>query len=212
MLALLPDRGKTMQWAALVVTLITFVLTLHLPATTLTPSRSPWGVSVSSRMHAWIAAPAIRYHLGVDGLSMWLVVLTGFWRRWACWPRGTRSTQRKKLFYVLFLLQQVAMLGIFVSLDLFLYYGVLGAFAGSDDDPDRDLWADGESPQALRSSTFVYAFIPSALLLVGMLWLYAQTGTFDLPTLAAAGGGRTRSAETAAGFGFARWRSCLRLL
>ncbi|HEY2040343.1 MAG TPA: NADH-quinone oxidoreductase subunit M, partial [Edaphobacter sp.] len=90
---------------------------------------------------------------------------------------------RRRLFYVLFLLQQVAMLGIFVSLDLFLYYA---------------FWELSLVPMALLIATFgrtenrrraamkffLYAFIPSAILLVGMLWLYARTGTFQLPDLA----------------------------
>ena len=75
------------------------------------------------------------------------------------------------------------MLGIFVSLDLFLYYA---------------FWELSLVPMALLIATFgrtenrrraaikffLYAFIPSAILLVGMLWLYARTGTFDYPQLA----------------------------
>ena len=78
------------------------------------------------------------------------------------------------------------MLGIFVSLDLFLYYG---------------FWELSLVPMALLIATFgrtenrrraaikyfLYAFIPSAILLVGMIWLYIQTGTFDLPAPAGAG-------------------------
>ncbi len=106
----------------------------------------------------------------------------------ACSPLGVLISwhvidNRRKLFYVLFLLQQVAMLGIFVSLDLFLYYA---------------FWELSLVPMALLIATFgrtenrrragikffLYAFIPSAILLVGMLWLYARTGTFDFPQLA----------------------------
>ena len=70
----------------------------------------------------WIASPAIRYHLGVDGLSMWLMVLTGLLAPLGVLISWRAIDSRKKLFYMLFLLQQVAMMGIFVSLDLFLYY------------------------------------------------------------------------------------------
>ena len=56
---------------------------------------------------------------------MWLIVLAGFLAHlWVCIAIVERHPQvRTKLFYTLFLLQQVAMLGIFVALDLFLYYG-----------------------------------------------------------------------------------------
>jgi len=181
-LALLPDRGKTMQCGALIVTLITFVFTLHLP--TYFGSFGSDGQFRFVEDHAWIAAPAIRYHLGVDGLGMWLVVLSGLLAPLGVLGSWTAIGERKKLFYVLFLLQQVAMMGIFVSLDLFLYYG---------------FWELSLVPMTILIATFgrtkdrrkagikyfVYAFVPSALLLVGMLWLYAKTGTFDLPKLAA---------------------------
>ncbi|HKO19291.1 MAG TPA: hypothetical protein VJU82_10435, partial [Acidobacteriaceae bacterium] len=119
-LALLPDRGKTMQWGALIVTLITFALTLHLPA------HYAYGAQQSGFQFEqnipWVPAPAIRYHVGVDGLSMWLIVLTGFLAPLGVLVSWRTIEQRKKLFYVLFLLQQVAMMGIFVSLDMLVYY------------------------------------------------------------------------------------------
>ncbi len=182
LLALLPDRGKTMQWAALAVTLVTFGLTLHLPFHYSYASQ-PGSFQFEQNV-PWIAAPAIRYHVGVDGLSMWLIVLTGFLAPLGVLISWRAVDSRKKLFYVLFLLQQVAMMGIFVSLDLFLYY----AFWEMSLVPMTVLIATfGRSEYRRRAAIkyFLYAFIPSALLLVAMLWVYAQTGTFDLPTLAA---------------------------
>ena len=179
-LALLPDRGKTMQWSALVVTLITFALTLHLPA------HYSYGAQQSGFQFEqnipWIPAPAIRYHVGVDGLSMWLVVLTGFLAPLGVLVSWRTIDQRKKLFYVLFLLQQVAMMGIFVSLDMLVYY----AFWELSLVPMTILIATfGRTDKRRRAAIkyFLYAFIPSALLLVAMLWVYAQTSTFDLPGL-----------------------------
>ena len=79
LLALLPDKGRLMQWGALAVTLITFALTLHLPFHYNYSAAS--GSFQFEQSYTWINSPAIRYHLGVDGLSMWLVVLTGFLAR-----------------------------------------------------------------------------------------------------------------------------------
>ena len=181
-LALLPERegSKAHHIGALVITLLTLLLTLHLPA------HYTYGAAgfQFEQNSSWIASPAIRYHLGVDGLSMWLVVLTGFLAPIGVLVSWSTIASRSKLFFTLFLLQQVAMLGIFVSLDLFLYYG---------------FWELSLVPMALLIATFgrtenrrraaikffLYAFIPSAILLVGMLWLYARTGTFDVPTLEA---------------------------
>ena len=182
LLALLPDHGKTMQWAALAVTLVTFALTLHLPFH-YSYAGQPGSFQFEQNV-PWIAVPAIHYHLGVDGLSMWLMVLTGLLAPLGVLISWRAIDSRKKLFYVLFLLQQVAMMGIFVSLDMFLYY----AFWEMSLVPMTILIATfGRSEKRRRAAIkyFLYAFIPSGLLLVAMLWLYAQTGTFDLPTLAA---------------------------
>lgn len=184
LLALLPDRGKTMQCGALAVTVFTFVLTLHLPA------HYSYGAQAAAfqfeQNRPWIASPAIRYHMGVDGLSMWLMVLTGFLAPLGVLISWRAIDSRKKLFYVLFLLQQVAMMGIFASLDMFLYY----AFWEMSLVPMTLLIATfGRTEKRRRAAFkyFLYAFIPSGLLLVAMLWIYAQTGTFDLPTLATLG-------------------------
>src|SRR5258705_13233738 len=113
---------------------------------------------------------------------MWLVVLTGFLAPLGVLVSWNVISERKKLFYTLFLLQQVAMLGIFVSLDLFLYY----AFWELSLVPMTLLIATfGRTVNRRRAAIkyFLYTFIPSAILLVGMLWVYASTGTFHLPDL-----------------------------
>ena len=180
--ALIPDReegSKLHHIIALVVTLLTLLFALHLPAHF---DYGTSGLFQFDQNSDWIANPAIRYHLGVDGLSMWLVVLTGVLAPLGVLASWNAIKSRTRLFFTLFLLQQVAMIGIFVSLDLFLYYG---------------FWELSLVPMTLLIATFgrtenrrraaikffLYTFIPSALLLVAMIWLYARTGTFDLPTL-----------------------------
>jgi NADH-quinone oxidoreductase subunit M len=182
--ALLPNRGKLVQSWALLVALATFALTLHLP-THFDYNHSGFQFEIN---RIWIDTPAIRYHLGVDGLSVWLVVLTGFlapigvlasWR-----VIDTRSNQ----FYSLFLLQQTAILGVFLALDLMVYY----AFWELSLIPMAILIASFGREPGGRDSTraaikfFLYTFIPSALFLVGILSLYARTGTFDYVELKAA--------------------------
>jgi NADH-quinone oxidoreductase subunit M len=195
LLALIPERegtaeqkgSKTHAIGALLVTLITLLLTLHLPAHFnyhAAALGNPGHTFQFEQNLPWISSPAIRYHLGVDGLSMWLIVLAGFLAPLGVLASWRTIHTRTRLFYTLFLLQQVAMLGIFAALDLFLYYG---------------FWELSLVPMALLIATFgrtenrrraaikffLYAFIPSAILLVAILWLYNLTGTFDLPTLQA---------------------------
>jgi NADH-quinone oxidoreductase subunit M len=196
LLALLPDRGKIQQWAALAVTLITFALTLHLPAHFHAaqhimiaqcligqPCHPVLGFAFEQNL-SWITSPSIHYHVGIDGISMWLVVLTGLLAPLGVLISWRAIDSRKKLFYTLLLLQQVAMYGIFISLDLFLYY----AFWELSLVPMALLIATAgrtENRQRAAIKYFLYAFIPSALLLVAIVWLYTRTGTFDLPTLTA---------------------------
>jgi len=95
------------------------------------------------------------------------------------------------------LLQQVAMLGMFVSLDLFLFY----AFFEGTLVPMTILIGTFGRTKARRFAAqkyFLYAFIPSALLLVGILWLYVKTDTFDLPKLTALAQAHAISGSSAA--------------
>lgn len=183
LLAVLPDRGRIMAGTALGVTLLTFFLTLHLP-TYFNYSAAAHGTFQFEQLVPWITNPAINYHVGVDGLSMWLVVLSGVLAPLGVLASWNAIAERRKTFYIFFLLQQVAMIGVFVSLDLFLYY----AFWELSLVPMTILIATfGRTHNRRRAAIryFLYAFIPSAILLVGMLWLYARTGTFDLPRLQA---------------------------
>jgi NADH-quinone oxidoreductase subunit M len=195
-LACLPEREskKLHHWVALVFTLLTFLFTLHLPFRYAYADHTANAFQFEVNL-SWIANPAIRYHLGVDGLSMWLVVLTGILAPLGVLASWNAIKTRTKTFFVLFLLQQVAMIGIFVSLDLFLYYG---------------FWELSLVPMALLIATFgrtenrrraaikyfLYAFIPSAILLVAIIWLYVQTGTFDMPALQALAASHSISPNT----------------
>jgi NADH-quinone oxidoreductase subunit M len=175
--ALLPRQGRIIQWFTLAVSLITFGLALHLPF------HYQYGHPGFQFVQdlPWITSPAIRYHLGVDGISMWLVVLTGFLAPLGVLASWNKIDHRTKEFYFFFLLQQTAMIGVFVALDMFLYYA---------------FWELTLVPMAILISMFgrnrgteaaikffIYTFLPSALLLVGIVLLYAKTGTFDFVQL-----------------------------
>lgn len=175
--ALLPDRGKLPAWLALITTLATFGLTLHLPAH-FDSHQAGFQFVVNK---AWIENPAIYYHVGVDGLSLWLVVLVGLLGPIGVVASWNSITRRRKVFYSLFLLQQTAMVGVFISLDLMVYYG----FWELSLVPMAILIAMYGRKEGQRAATkfFLFTFIPSAPLLVAILWLYARTGTFNFSEL-----------------------------
>jgi NADH-quinone oxidoreductase subunit M len=177
LVALAPDRAKLPNWIALITSLVTFVLTLHLPAHFVTGQR---GFQFEVNL-PWIASPAIYYHVGIDGLSLWLIVLVGLLAPIGVVASWNAIHTRRKVFYSLFLVQQTAMFGVFVALDLMLYYGfwelslvpmaILIAMYGRKEG----------SKAALKF--FLFTFIPSAPLLVAILWLYARTHTFNFSEL-----------------------------
>lgn len=177
LVALLPDRGKLSAWAALLTTLLTFVLTLHLPAHF---SRGTQGFQFEIN-RLWIENPTIYYHVGIDGLSLWLVVLVGLLAPIGVVASWNAIKERRKIFFSLFLVQQTAMLGVFISLDLMLYY----AFWELSLVPMAILIAMYGRKDGSRAAIkfFLFTFIPSAPLLVAILWLYARTGTFNFTEL-----------------------------
>src|ERR1044072_5732193 len=72
--------------------------------------------------HAWIPAFGIDYFVGVDGISLFLLVLTGFLTPLALLGSWESVHKKTKAFCIVVLLLESAMIGVFVSLDLFLFY------------------------------------------------------------------------------------------
>jgi len=120
----------------------------------------------------WIPALGVRYHIGIDGISLLLVMLTtllGFLAILSSWSAIDRHL---KAYYAMFLLQQTGMIGVFVALDFFLFYVfwevvlvpmyfIIGVWGGP-----RKLYA------AIKF--FLYTLAGSVLMLLGILTLYFQ--------------------------------------
>ena len=131
----------------------------------------------------WIPAYGISYHLGVDGLSVWLVILTTFLTPLSLLASWSSIHDRVRGFNVFMLLLEAGMVGVFVALDLFLFYifweamlipmyfliGIWGH--------ERRIYA------AIKF--FLYTFAGSALMLVAFIVLYRSAGvhSFDLSLL-----------------------------
>jgi NADH-quinone oxidoreductase subunit M len=132
---------------------------------------------------SWLPAYGISYHVGVDGLSVWLVILTTFLTPLALLASWTSIHERVKGFNVFMLLLEAGMVGVFVALDLFLFYVFWEAmlipmyFLIGIWGHERRIYA------AIKF--FLYTFAGSALMLVAFIVLYRATGlhTFDLALL-----------------------------
>jgi NADH-quinone oxidoreductase subunit M len=129
----------------------------------------------------WIAVPPISYHLGIDGLSLLLILLTAFLTVLAVLASWASIASRVKGFFLFLLTLETGMIGVFVSLDLFLFfifweamlipmYFLIG------------VW--GHERRVYAAIKFVlYTMTGSALMLVGILYLYNVTGSFDFEAI-----------------------------
>jgi NADH-quinone oxidoreductase subunit M len=135
---------------------------------------------------AWIPQLSVAYHVGLDGLSLPLIVLTGLLGFLACLASGSIS-ERHKEYYALYLLLEVGMLGTFVALDLFLFYifwevvlvpmyFLIG------------IWGGGRREYS-AFKFFIYTLAGSLAMLLAILALYLRTHTFDLVVLSRMGHG-----------------------
>src|SRR4030095_9801577 len=110
-------RESHHRWIALGFTIVAFVVSLFL--------LSGSGAATAFRFeenYSWIGAINARYHLGVDGISLWLVILSTLLMPISVLSSWTAVTKRPLTYYALLLLLESAMIGVFVSLDLLLFY------------------------------------------------------------------------------------------
>ncbi len=130
--------------------------------------------------HAWIPQPPIHYHLGVDGLSLFLVLLTTLLTPISILASWKSIDQRVKGFFISLLVLETGVIGVFVSLDLFLFflfwevmlipmYFLIG------------IW--GHERRIYAALKFVlYTMFGSILMLVAILWLFRVTAAAGYPT------------------------------
>src|SRR5256714_1327415 len=181
-LALLLLRGddhKYMRTVALIVSLAEFLYSLRMIGAV------PVGVAGYhlEEYARWIDQPPIHYHLGVDGISLFLVILTTFLTPISILASWKSIEHRVKEFFVMLLVLELGVVGVFLSLDLFLFFLfwevmlIPMAFL-------IGIW--GHERRVYAAVKFVlYTMAGSILMLVGIIWLYNATGTFDLPTVEA---------------------------
>ena len=184
LILLLPDSVRVVRSVAITTAALTFVLSLFLLPRFETGE--PAGFQFVDRA-SWIPAIGAQYLIGIDGISLLLLLLTTLISLLAIVCSYDSVKDRAKLFYAMMLLLETGVLGVFVSLDLFLFYlfwdtvlipmyFIIGIFGG----PRR-------SYAAIKF--FLYTLLGSVFLLLGFLALYFQYGqatgiyTFELTKL-----------------------------
>ncbi|MGH3183940.1 MAG: complex I subunit 4 family protein, partial [Streptosporangiaceae bacterium] len=162
---LLARTDRAVRWVALAATALTFLVSLHLPF----HWDSAAGGFQFMQRHAWIPPFHIQYLVGADGLSLWLSVLTTFLSVLGVLVSWKAIQKNVKAFFILLLLLETGMLGVFCSLDLFLFYTfwevtlVPMAFLIGIWGHERRLYA--------AVKFFLYTMAGSVLMLGCILWL-----------------------------------------
>lgn len=166
--------ARNAKWLALAATLATFLFSLLL----LTGFDSADTGFQFVEEGSWIMG--LKYKMGVDGISVLFVMLTTFMMPltiWASW--GVKS--RVKEYMIAFLLLETLMLGVFMALDLVLFYlffeaGLIPMFL------IIGIWGGKERIYA-AFKFFLYTFFGSVLMLVALVYMYVDAGSTDIPTL-----------------------------
>ncbi|MFQ5462022.1 MAG: NuoM family protein [Phycisphaerae bacterium] len=193
------DQERLMRRVALVASVITFALTIWtLVAFQSARAADPRANFVLQAHLPWIsggaeesAAADISYRVGVDGISVWLLTLTAFLMPLAIVGSFSAIRDRVREYYMLLLLLQVAMLGVFCALDVLLFY----VFFEFTLVPLYFLIGIWGGPQRGRAANkfFIYTLCGSVLTFAGIIYLayftYGATGrlTLNIETLVALG-------------------------
>src|SRR5260221_4979719 len=180
LILLIPRRDRDIKVFAFVISMLAFVASLHLPV----HLHREAGAFKFEIDKIWISSPNIHYHMGIDGISVWLVVLTTFLTPLCVLISWTSIHERVKEFFIILLIMETALIGVFVALDLFLFYF---------------FWEATLIPMALLIGVyghgrrvyaavkfFMYTMIASVFMLAAILWLYAKVGTFDFVAIQSA--------------------------
>ena len=168
------ERANAARWFALVVAILT------LGASVMMFTHADFS-SASMQLvedHDWIASFDIRYHLGTDGISAALIALTTLTSMLVLISAWTSIDKRVNQYYAAFLILEGLMVGVFSALDAMLFYVffegmlipmfiIIGVWGG---------------PRRVYASVkfFLYTFLGSVFMLVGLIYLYLKGGSWQL--------------------------------
>jgi NADH-quinone oxidoreductase subunit M len=169
------DRAEAVRWAALVASVASFVVTIPL----VTGFDLGTAAMQFVEKHAWIARFNVSYTLGVDGISVWFVLLTAFTTPIVVISAWKVIEERVNQYMAAFLILSGLLVGVFCALDGLLFYVffeatlipmylIIGVWGGP-----RRVYA--------AFKFFLYTLAGSLLMLVALIYLYYKSGgSFDI--------------------------------
>src|SRR5690606_15776150 len=177
---LTPGRGdgavRNVKWIALVTTLVTFVFSLILWS-----MFDPTTADFQFVQNIPWMGDVIGYRMGVDGISILFIVLTGLLMPMCILASWESISHRQREYMVLFLILETLMIGVFATLDLAMFYVF---FEGSLIPMFLiiGIWGGKKRIQA-SYKFFFYTFVGSVLMLIAIMAMYWYAGTLDISRL-----------------------------
>jgi len=161
-------KGNNSRYVALLVALIQLGITAAILGSFIPEN----GVQFDQNL-AWIPSLGINYHVGIDGISLIMVLLANIAAPLIILSQFNRDIDRSHIYNALILFMQAAMVGVFVALDGFLYYifwelALIPIFFIM-------LGWGGPNRQAVTLKFFIYTLAGSLFMLVGFILLYIQS-------------------------------------
>ena len=172
------EDTNSLKQTALVVSILTFIVSLGFVVGGFDRTQAAYQFT---EKYAWIPSFGINYEVGIDGISLLLVLLTTLLTPIAILSSWTSIKDRMKEYMVFLLILETGMLGVFVSLDLFLFY----VFWEVTLVPMYFLIGIWGGPRRIYAAVkfFLYTMAGSILMLLAILWLGINGHSFSLPEL-----------------------------
>ena len=171
------EQARMVRWVALIGAVLSFLVTL--------PLYSGFKLGTSAMQFVenapWIDRFNASYHLGVDGISLWFVLLTAFMTVVVVLAGWEVITRRVNQYMAAFLILSGLMIGVFAALDGLLFY----VFFEATLIPMYLIIGIWGGPNKIYAAFkfFLYTLLGSLLLLIGLIYLYTQSGgSFDIAT------------------------------
>jgi NADH-quinone oxidoreductase subunit M len=172
------ERATTARWLALAVSLLVFLVSIPL----FTGYDAASGTLQFIENHVWIGAIGANYHLGADGISIALIVLTTFTTVLTLLGAWDSVHDKVNQYLAAFLVLEGLMIGVFAAIDALLFYVffegmlipmfiIIGIWGGP-----RRVYA--------TLKFFLYTFFGSIFMLIGLIYLYLHANSWELSTFA----------------------------
>jgi len=175
------ENKTVIRWVALITSLITFGISIWMLM--LFDPANPDPQMVVDIAWIEVAGWEISFLMGIDGMSILLVLLTTFLTPLSILSTWTAIEERVKEFMIFFLMLEVGMIGVFLSLDLFLFY-IFWEFTLVPMYFLIGIWG-GSNRVYAAVKFFLYTMAGSLLMLLAILWLGISQGTFSVPEIIA---------------------------